>query len=53
MTESHQPDPVIVDAVEHVNNRFGAQGLADLIALAREELAKAEAALKGLADLEG
>jgi hypothetical protein len=52
MTESHQPDPVIVDAVEHVSNRFGAQGLADLISLAREELAKAEAALRELSDLE-
>lgn len=52
MTESHQPDPVIVDAVQHVSNRFGAQGLADLIALAREELAKAEAALRELSDLD-
>ncbi|HET6628123.1 MAG TPA: hypothetical protein VFG63_17170 [Nocardioidaceae bacterium] len=52
MTESHQPDPVIVDAVEHVSNRFGAQGLADLITLAREELAEAEAALRELSDLE-
>jgi len=52
MTETHHPDPVIVDAVEHVSNRFGAQGLADLIALAREEIAKAEAALKELSDLE-
>ena len=44
-------DPVISDAVHHVSNRFGAQGLCDLIALAREELAKAEAALKELSDL--
>ena len=35
-------DPVIVDAVHHVSNRFGAQGLCDLIALAREELADLE-----------
>ena len=41
-------DPVISDAVETVSNRFGAQGLCDLIALAREELARAEAALKEL-----
>ncbi len=47
MTES-QPDPVIADVVEHVRDRFGAPGLADLIALAREELAEAEAALKEL-----
>ncbi len=46
-------DPVISDAVHMVSNRFGAQGLADLIALAREELAQAEAALKELEDLEG
>ncbi len=52
MTESHQPDPVIVDAVEHVSNRFGAQGLADLIWFAQEELAKAEAALRELSDLD-
>jgi len=44
-------DPVITDAVQHVANRFGAQGLCDLIALAREELARAEAALKELSDL--
>jgi len=47
MTEE-QPDPVIVEAVTHISNRFGAQGLCDLIALAREELAKAEAALRQL-----
>jgi hypothetical protein len=44
-------DPVISDAVHLVSNRFGAQGLCDLIALAREELALAEAALKELSDL--
>ena len=44
-------DPVIIDAVHTVSNRFGAQGLADLIALAREELAAAEAALKDLDSL--
>jgi hypothetical protein len=41
----HQIDPVIVDAVEHISYRFGAQGLRDVIALARE------AALQELADL--
>ena len=46
-------DPVISDAVHHVSNRFGAQGLCDLIALAREELTRAEAALRELADPEG
>ena len=44
-------DPVIRDVVHDVSNRFGAQGLCDLIALAREELARAEAALKELSDL--
>ena len=46
------PDPAVVDAVEHISNRFGVQGLCDLIALAREELARAEAALKNLSDAE-
>ena len=47
--ETQDVDPVISEAVETVSNRFGAQGLCDLIALAREELARAEAALKELA----
>lgn len=46
-------DPVISDAVHNISNRFGAPGLADLIALAREELARAEAALKELQSLDG
>ncbi len=52
-SEPQDIDPVISDAVHLVSNRFGAQGLCDLIALAREELAQAEAALKELADLDG
>ena len=44
-------DPVITEAVENISNRFGAQGLCDLIALAREELARAESALRELSDL--
>ncbi|MFZ5848966.1 MAG: hypothetical protein ACOYX5_16460 [Actinomycetota bacterium] len=56
MTESTTPpenvDPVIIEAVANISNRFGTQGLADLIALAREELAKAEAALRELAEPE-
>lgn len=52
-TPSDDVDPVIVDLVENISNRFGAQGLCDLIARAREELARAEAALKELADLDG
>lgn len=50
MAEDHI-DPVIHDAVENIANRFGTQGLNDLIALAREELARAEAALEELSDL--
>ena len=50
--KSESVDPVIVDAVENISNRFGAQGLCDLLALAREELARAEAALKELSDVD-
>ncbi|HET7387120.1 MAG TPA: hypothetical protein VFJ19_10715 [Nocardioidaceae bacterium] len=45
-------DPVIVDLVHHISNRFGVQGLNDLIALARAELARAESALEELSHLE-
>jgi hypothetical protein len=51
-TDLTNVDPVIADAVENISNRFGAQGLCDLIALAREELARAESALRELSDLE-
>jgi hypothetical protein len=51
-TPSDDVDPVIVEVVENVSNRFGAQGLCDLIALAREELSRAEAALRELSDLD-
>lgn len=43
-------DPVIVENVEHVRDRFGAPGLRQLIELARTELAATEAALADLAD---
>ncbi len=49
--DAHETDPVITDAVENISNRFGAQGLEDLIALARVELEKAQAALSELSDL--
>ena len=49
-TPPENVDPVIAEMVEHVSNRFGTQGLADLIALAREELARAEAALRELSE---
>lgn len=48
-TPSASIDPVISDAVENISNRFGVQGLCDLIALAREELSRAESALRELA----
>ncbi len=51
-TPSVNVDPVITDAVQNISNRFGAQGLCDLIALARDELARAEAALGQLSDAE-
>jgi hypothetical protein len=51
-TDLTNVDPVISEAVENISNRFGAQGLCDLIALAREELARAESALRELSDLE-
>jgi hypothetical protein len=49
-TPSAEIDPVISEAVENISNRFGAQGLCDLIALARDELSRAEAALRELSD---
>ncbi len=49
MTEN-QIDPLIVDAVENIRDRFGAPGLADLISLAQRELTVAEKALQELGD---
>lgn len=46
-----EADPAVVEAVEHVRDRFGAHGLRDMIALAQHELAVAEAALADLARL--
>jgi hypothetical protein len=42
-------DPVVVEAVNMVRDRFGASGLRDAIVLAERELAVAEAALAELA----
>ena len=53
MTDAHQIDPVIVDYVTHVANRFGAGGLEDLIALAQERLVEAREALRELENLDG
>lgn len=48
----HHVDPVIVDTVRSIANRFGAQGLDDLITLATDELQRARAALEELASEE-
>jgi hypothetical protein len=42
-------EPEIVDAVQHVANRYGVAGLEDLITLAQEELPIARHALEELA----
>jgi hypothetical protein len=41
-------EPEIVDAVQHVANRYGAAGLEDLITLAQEELVVVRKALEEL-----
>jgi hypothetical protein len=41
-------DPAIAEAVDGVTNRFGAEGLEQLIAYAEESLAEARAALDEL-----
>lgn len=51
-TPSVDVDPLIAESVENISNRFGTQGLADLIALAREELSRAEAAMRALSEEE-
>lgn len=48
-TSDQDVDPVVVDAVTMVRDRFGASGLRDVIALAERELAVVEAALAELA----
>jgi hypothetical protein len=52
-TDEHAVDPHVVEAVESVENRFGAQGLEDLIALATEHLETARRAMDELAELAG
>jgi hypothetical protein len=48
----HVPDldPAIREAVDGVTNRFGAEGLAQMIEYAEKRLAEARAALAALAD---
>lgn len=43
-------DPAIAEAVDGVANRFGAQGLEEMIGYAEKALAKARAALDELRD---
>jgi hypothetical protein len=50
MTESDF-EPEIVEAVQQVANRYGVGGLADLIALAEQELVVAREALEALEEL--
>jgi hypothetical protein len=54
----HQPehsatdlDPAIAEAVDGVTNRFGAEGLEQMIAYAETSLTDARAALAALADV--
>ena len=43
-------DPAIAKAVDGVTNRFGAEGLEQMIGYAEKSLAEARAALEALAD---
>jgi hypothetical protein len=43
-------DPAIAEAVDGVTNRFGAEGLEQMIAYAEKSLTEARAALEQLAD---
>jgi hypothetical protein len=43
-------DPAIAEAVDGVTNRFGAEGLEQMIGYAEQRLAEARAALDQLAD---
>jgi hypothetical protein len=51
-SNEHPIDPVIVEFVTTVTNRFGVSGLEDMIALASKELETAKAALAQLAELD-
>jgi len=46
-------DPVIADAVDGVTNRFGAEGLEQMISYAEKSLAEARAALDELGGATG
>ena len=49
-TASTDIDPAIAEAVDGVGNRFGAQGLEQMIAYAEKSLDEARAALEELGD---
>jgi hypothetical protein len=49
-TGSGDIDPAIAEAVDGVGNRFGAQGLEQLISYAEDALSEARAVLDQLAD---
>lgn len=44
-------EPEIIEAVQHVANRYGVGGLEDLITLAQEQLPIARKALEALEEL--
>jgi len=44
-----EPEAEVVDAVQHIANRYGARGLEDLIFVAQQELVEARKALEELA----
>ena len=46
---NREPEAEVVDAVQHIANRYGVRGLEDLIALAEQELVEARKALEELA----
>lgn len=50
-SESGALDPVIADAVDGITNRFGAEGLEQMIGYAETSLADARAALRQLAEV--
>ena len=49
MEHSH-PDQLVVEIVAHVRDRFGVEGLRDLVELATRELRRTEEALAGLTE---
>ena len=48
----HSVDPAVTEAVEQIENRFGVQGLEDLITVAQRHLTSARAALDELRQLD-